>query len=483
MSNPNNSIVQPHQDQGWGVSILSGPEDWQIVQRDADDRATISWSGAWTPNPALGVMGGAGGRVQVRLVREDTGRPLGTDFDWRDAETKDDGNWNATVQGVPAGGLYRLETRLNPKDNKLGEWSIRGDTRHFLGVGDIWILAGQSNASGYGRSPYLEGPELGIHVLRADGHWALASHPLHDGTDSILRASLENYNNGHSPFLHFARILKGELRIPIGLLPTALGGSELSAWDPVHGRLFENLRVWLTCAGGKARGMVWYQGESDTESGKAESYLERFMSAAMGWRRNLGLPDLPILTVQLGRYLSAHPGNEDVYWSLVREAQRRAARELENVTVVPALDLGLDDAIHLSSAANLVLGERLAASALGSVYHKNWSYQSPEPLEAKLDSDHSVHIRFTHVASRLDTSDAGANPFRARDESGEIPIVKVVYYHRDCVRLVFGRSLQGNVWVSCGAGENPEDLPVDVERRLPILAFHDYEIPNQSSGA
>lgn len=465
----------------WGAFIGSGPDDWRILQQDGNGHAKMSVSGSWAPKDSMGLLGSTGGTVEMRLVREDTGAPVSDGLDWRSTDTTSDGRWSGGMEAIPAGGPYRLETRFNPKGNKLGEWSLRGDMRHFLGVGDIWLIAGQSNASGYGRSPYHDPPELGLHMLRHGGGWALASHPLSDSTGSAFPASRENYNTGHSPFLHFARALKRELHHPIGLLPAALGGSPLEAWHPERGPLFANLKAMAAHAGGRVRGLVWYQGETDAEPGKAGDYLERFLASAKGWRKGLDLPDLPILTVQLARYRSGNPGEEDREWSQVREAQRQAALQGDGIFVVPALDLPLDDTIHIGTAGNMVLGERLARCALGAVYGpglqagktgKSRDWRAPDLAEAALEGPQVVRLRFAHVSSRLDTHDPKAEPFRAEDADGPLPIEKVVFFHRDSVKLFLARIPRGAVRVSCGYGEDPDTLPVDVERQMPVLAFH-----------
>ena len=455
----------------WGAFLDAGAEDWRIWQQDADGRARLDLAGRWAPKASMGLLGSAGGKVETRLVRVETGAPVSSGFDWQGMETAADGTWRGSL-AAPAGGLYRLETRFNPKGNKLGEWSLRGDLRRFLGVGDIWLIAGQSNASGYGRKAYREDPELGIHTLRAEGAWALAAHPLHDSTGSRFPASRENYNNGHSPFLRFAKQLRGELGYPIGLIPGALGGSPLSAWHPERGPLFRNLLDMARAAGGEVKGMVWYQGETDAEPGTAEDYLERFMASVTGWRKALARPDLPILTVQLARYRSERPGEEDLQWSQVREAQRQAALRDGRIFVMPALDLPLDDTIHIGTEGNATLGSRLADCALGAVYGKPVTWRAPDLEEAALDGDQAVRLRFGNVSSRLESLDPTANPYLVEDAEGPVPIAKVLYFHRDSVRLALARPVRGTVSAGCGYGENPAAMPVDVERLMPALAFH-----------
>jgi sialate O-acetylesterase len=468
-------------DEPWGAFIVDGPEDWRILQQDASGNATMPVSGRWAAKESMGLLGAAGGSVEIRLVREETGAPVNALLDWRAVETGTDGTWRGALGPVPSGGPYRLETRFNPKGNKLGEWSLRGDMRHFLGVGDLWIIAGQSNASGYGRAPYEDAPELGLHMLRHNGSWALASHPLSDATASIFPASRETYNPGHSPFLHFARALKRELRHPIGLLPAALGGSPLSDWHPERGALFANLKAMAARAGGRVKGIVWYQGETDAEPGKAGDYLARFLESAAGWREALEHPGLPIITVQLARYRSEKPGMEDREWSLVREAQRQAALRDPHVFTVPALDLPLDDTIHIGTSGNPILGARLAACALGGVYadpRKEW--RAPDLVEAMMDGPQTVRLRFAPVLSRLDTMDPGSKPFRVEDDEGPIGIQKILYFHRDSVKLFLANPPKGTARVSCGYGENPDTLPVDVERVMPVLAFHGIAVSGRA---
>jgi sialate O-acetylesterase len=456
----------------WGVCFDLAPQDWQVLQQDKNGLARFVLSGIWRAKAGILLSAVTGGSVQIRLVREQTGLPVSGDCDWRTVEASSDSTWQYEFMAIPAGGPYRLESRFNPKANKLGEWSLRGDMRHFIGVGDIWILAGQSNASGYGRGPYEDPPEIGLHILRQNGIWGLASHPLHDSTDTVFTASRETYNPGHSPFLHFARSLKRDLGYPIALLPAALGGSSLDAWQADGGLLFANLKTMVGKAGGKVKGMIWYQGESDAKSGQAEDYLERFLATVAGWRKALEQPNLPILTVQLGRYLSGNSDKADREWSLIREAQRQAANEISDLKVIPALDLGLDDTIHIGTAGNLILGERLARCALATVYGRSYAYQAPEPLSIVLTEDKILTLRFSHIYSRLDCLVPFAIPFRVEDANGLVPIEKIIYLQRDSVRLFLNRVMAGTIRVSCGYGENPDIMPMDMERQMPVLAFY-----------
>ena len=451
-----------------GALIDQGPSDWQILQQDASGHGTIALKGRWVHTDS--------GRVEVRLVREDTGIAV---RDWQPAQTAPEGTWTAQLTQIPAGGLYRLETRLNPKGNTAGEWSVRGDTRHFLGVGDLWIIAGQSNSAGYGRGPYHDPSELGVHLFRNSETWALATHPMNDSTDTKHPVNREGGNPAHSPYLHFGRVLLRELGHPIGLVQTSLGGSPLSAWNPAQGQavLYENMVQCAKKVGGKVRGVLWYQGESDTGTeADATSYAQRFSQAVAAWRTALGDPQLPVLTVQLNRVYQVADEGSHRRWTQVREAQRQVARTDKCVAVVPTFDLSLTDLIHTSPAGNMLIGERLARAALGLVHAKPVEYRAPDLQTATRVDDQTIELHFSPVTSRLDSIDLTSQGFRVEDEAGEVPVSQVIYPQDARAQLKLGRPLQGKAQVHGGWGYNPATVPMDMERVLPILGFYGAEV-------
>jgi hypothetical protein len=98
-------------------------------------------------------------------------------------------------------------------------------------------------------------------------------------------------------------------------------------------------------------------------------------------------------------------------------------------------------------------------------------WKAPDLVESALEAGQVVRLRFAPVISRLASHDFSAAPFRVEDAEGEVPIAKVVYFHRDSVKLFLARPPRGRALVSCGHGEDPDALPMDVERQLPVLAF------------
>lgn len=450
-----------------GVIVEEGLSDWQIVQQD-EGIGVVRLQGRWIAQVK--------GEVEVRVAMEDTGISV---VDWAKAETREDGHWQA-VLNVPTGGLYRLETRLRTAENLAGEWSPRGDMRHFWGVGDVWVIAGQSNSAGYGRGPYEDAAELGVHLFRNNEQWALASHPMNDSTATRHAVNREAANPGHSPYLQFGRLLKRELGYPIGLVQTALGGSPLVRWNPKEqgdSDLFDNMVRCVGLAGGRARGILWYQGESDAGTDEqATSYEQRFADAVGAWREALADNALPVLTVQLNRVYGRSEPEADKYWTQVREAQRQVARKIQHIAVVPTFDLPLSDLIHTSPAGNMLLGDRLARAALGMVYANGASCRAPDIERAQRLTDDRIALHFAHVHSRVDCIDEAANCFKVEDEGGEVPIAEVRRPMNATIELVLTRALQGSAQVHGGWGTDPDTVPMDMERFVPILGFYGVKV-------
>ena len=446
-----------------GAIIEEGLNDWQIIQQDEKGLGIVELKGCW--------VGAPDSEVEIRVAAADTGASV---VDWQVADEHENGVWK-TALSVPAGGLYRLETRLRAVANTAGEWSPRGDMRHFWGVGDLWVIAGQSNSAGYGRGPYEDPPEMGVHLFRNSETWALASHPMNESTQTQHPINREGCNPGHSPYLQFGRLLQRARNYPIGLVQTSLGGSPLTRWNPREegpAELFDNM-VQCVQKVGSARGILWYQGESDADSqANADTYEKRFGDAVAAWREAFNNAHLPVLTVQLNRVYGRDEAEPNTWWTQIRQAQRVVAQTVKHVAVVPTLDLPLSDGIHTSPAGNMLLGERLARAALDAVYGCGSDHRAPDIESAQRVEDRRIILRFANVQSRMDSIDANANCFRVEDDEGEVGI-KAVHIPMDTtLELILSRPLTGGAHVHGAWGTNPETAPMDMERFVPMLGFH-----------
>ena len=452
-----------------GARIDGGVAPFQIVQQDKDGYGRMSFHGRCQYETSPGI-------VQLRIVREDDGSVAAGSTDWQEADAQEGSSWSHTFTLVPAGGLYRVETR-SVIDRNNAEWSPHGDTVHHIGVGDLWIIAGQSNAAGYGRGPVQDPPQLGVHILKNDETWDIAAHPLNDTTRNH-HPNLEGANPGHSAYLRFAKDLHAVLGFPIGLIQTSLGGSPLSEWNPMENLeapLYRNLMHCVELAGIQVRGMVWYQGESDCSASLAPTYRERFEQFIHSLRDDLKQPDLAVIVAQLNRYTGTLDSEGHRGWSLIREAQRQAV-SLGRVAVVPTTDLSISDLIHTSSDGNLVLGSRKARAALGTVYGRDIPWRAADIFRAEQLDATTLDLVFQQVQNRLAFLGPGENDFTVEDDEGFVPVTTATTPSRNTVRLGLGRATTGAVRVHGAFGAFPTAMLRDAESNQPALGFYDVAV-------
>ena len=344
-------------------------------------------------------------------------------------------------------------------------------------MGDVFVIAGQSNAAGRAKNPVADDPELGVHVLRTSAAWELATHPLGETTNAVHVGHYENHNPGHSPWLHFAKRLKKELGYPIGLVPAAYGGAPLRWWNPEeNGSLFTNMLEMLADYNIRPKAVLWYQGEAEGYENSADTYLERFASLVRHAREALKAPELPFITVQLNRCFENPNEALDRQWCMVREAQRQAMVTLQNVATVPANDLAMYDFIHNASESNLVVGERCARAALAVCYGRDADWMAPEPKVVTQTAPDTIEVRFSRIRNWVNPFGVPAAqlPFTAEDEAG-LAQPKSYDTGNDSITVTFERALSGSVRLHGAWRMNPGPaIPCDC-MRMPMLSF--YGVP------
>lgn len=453
----------------YGAVIEQGPQDWQILQQK-DGKTDIHLAGQWYLDETTGQE-----CVFARVVDENSSATV---IGWTQGEVLEDRRWTLTLKDVPAGGLYRIDTCLRHEGDML-EWAIRGDSIHHVGVGDLYVVAGQSNAAGFGRDPIYDPPELGVHLLKNKGRWDLASHPINDSTDTLHPVNRDRANSAHSPYIQFAKQLKRQLGYPVGLIQASRGGSALASWNPDEGgELYDNMVGKIKQCGGSIKGILWYQGCTDAGNGRHADYGQRFAIIVERLRSDLSDPALPFLTVQLNRYVADFEEDRDAGWGTVREAQRTAARSIGQVFVAPALDLGLGDSIHNRASSNMALGERLARLALHHLYGIRSYCDAPDIVEAAVVGDRAIALTFAPVFGALGTYLLPADelPFTVKDMEDEIRIAKYKVEQRRLI-LELERPIRGQATVSCAAERNPKGLmPYDSGSMLPLLSFYEMSV-------
>lgn len=381
---------------GRDLRITRGVKDDQVLQRTAEDRAHVSMSGV-----ASGVNGQS---IEARVTRENM---VVEGLDWFSIAKVESGEWTGEVQGIPTGGPYRIEVR------------IAGSSHSFIVnnvlVGDLWVLGGQSNMQGCGNLVAVEQPHPLVHSFDLKDCWLLAADPLHRFVDAVDRAHWDGVEGraerkdgvkrwrGAGLGLPFAVEMVRRTGVPIGLIPCAHGGSSMEQWDPglkdqggdsLYGAMLRRVHA----AGGKVTGILWYQGESDTKPHLAPLFQERFQHFILSIRRDLNQPRLFFYFVQLARFVTTNERQDDDAWNLVQESQRKVATSLPDTGMVAAIDVELDDIIHVGTQGLKRLGARLANLACRELFSDLESCrelkQGPRPLSVALEND--VHAKGTN---------------------------------------------------------------------------------------
>jgi hypothetical protein len=234
-----------------------------------------------------------------------------------------------------------------------------------------YILAGQSNMSGRGLiddlTPTERAADPTIRLYGNDGRWRVAAEPLDAAQDQVDAVS-EDRIAAVGPGLFFARALRAGGGGPVALVPCAKGGSSIGRWKPGGGRetLYGSCLARAREAGGGIAGLVWYQGETDAEKTDAgPAWRTAFEALVKSLRHDLGGERLPIVLVQLADAPAQKPGDKPYpSWTAIQAAQ--AAPVDACVAMVSAKGLGKrEDDLHLTTAAQRVLGAKLAEAMRG----------------------------------------------------------------------------------------------------------------------
>jgi type 1 glutamine amidotransferase len=275
--------------------------------------------------------------------------------------------------GVPVGGPYTIFYTVDIKGAK---------TSYTIGpvfVGDLWVLAGQSNMEGVGNLINVTPPHPKVMLLGMDGKWGQAEEPLHwliDSPDPVHSGDPKNRaeraaqahksrTRGAGLGLPFAVAMVESTGVPVGLVACAHGGTSMEQWNPAKkeqggASLYGSMLRQVKLAGGKVKGVLWYQGESDANPNASKVFARVFSDFITTVRSDFGQPELPFYYVQIGRFVR---GGDPKDWNAVQEAQRVIPERVANTAVISVIDLELDDLIHVGTQGTKRAGQRLARIA------------------------------------------------------------------------------------------------------------------------
>ena len=135
------------------------------------------------------------------------------------------------------------------------------------------------------------------------------------------------------------------------------------------------------------RGVIWYQGESN--SGQPAAYEKLLPALIADWRQVWGA-ELPFLFVQLAPHRNTPPA--------FREAQQRIWQQTPNTAMVVTIDVG--DAANIHPTRKRPVGERLALAARALSYGEQVEYSGPLFAGLRFENNKAI-VSLTHVGGGL----------------------------------------------------------------------------------
>ena len=105
---------------------------------------------------------------------------------------------------------------------------------------------------------------------------------------------------------------------------------------------------------GDIAGILWHQGEADSDPAKVATYGDRFSTLAAHLRKELNAPQAPVVMGELGRFRPASKAFNDALPSISQKVPGCGLATAENLK-----DKG--DKLHFDAPSLRTFGERYAA--------------------------------------------------------------------------------------------------------------------------
>jgi sialate O-acetylesterase len=380
----------------------------------------------------------------------------------RATTTNDLGQWSVYLPPGAAGGPFQLTIK--------GSNTI---TLEDVLAGDVWIASGQSNMEFQMRRASTAATDLPkaansrIRLMIVDN--AFSDYPKTDLIGTAWTASTpESAKDFSAVAWYFAREIEEREHVPVGVIDSTWGGTVAEAWTsltalgedaalaPVFAArghmtdreataLLEETARARVMNGARAqgkpepqfpwhpslvmwgpamlynamiapltpfpiRGVIWYQGESNSALERAPIYERLFRTLIEDWRKQWQIGDFPFLYVQLANFKS----KPLEVWAPIREAQRRTL-ELRNTGMAVTIDIGNPDDVHPTD--KLTVGRRLALAARAISYGEQLEYSGPLYRQVTPEGN-SLRVWFDHAAG-LEAKGGALTGFEVAGEDGQ----------------------------------------------------------------
>jgi sialate O-acetylesterase len=162
------------------------------------------------------------------------------------------------------------------------------------------------------------------------------------------------------------------------------------------------------------RGVIWYQGEQNSDRGY--QYRKILPVMIQDWRNLFQQPDLPFYVAGLPAFQPRQPAPTDDGWADLRESQALTVASVPHTCLAVTIDTGEADNIHPKEKKPV--GDRLAACALSDAYGR--SVVTSGPTLASVDRlPNALRLHFTHVDGGLVVKGDTLGEFSVAGEDGQ----------------------------------------------------------------
>lgn len=360
------------------------------------------------------------------------------------------GKWRITLDPMQAGGPYHMtvagSNTLNFEDVLFGDiWFCSGQSNMAWSVSLSNNAAVEIASANYPQIRLISVPQVGTQEPQEnfEGQWTTCS------PESVANFSAVGY--------FFGRRIHQSTGVPIGLVDNAWGGSSVEAWinqetlaasgqfedllryrnaavkdytEQVHQQKMDNyqakLAEWQADKKGRKprmprdprynqhrpgniyngvlyptigygmKGMIWYQGESN--SGRPEEYRSLFPFFINETRKLWNQGDFPFYWVQLADFKAESADPQASSWAMLREAQTMTLDAVANSGQAVIIDVGEGRDIHPRDKQSVAT--RLVRHALANDYGYDLPHQSPR-FKSMTAEGNKVRLQFNHIDQGL----------------------------------------------------------------------------------
>ncbi|WP_247236998.1 sialate O-acetylesterase [Telluribacter sp. SYSU D00476] len=360
-----------------GQVSINYPKNREVFQRDKNNSATIYIAGSYSE---------AADRVEAQLVPVQGGNHSG----WITIQNNPQGgqfygslDWS--------GGWYTLEVRMWRGGQQVGSASLSR-----VGIGEVFLIAGQSNAQGY----------QGYGARGAgDDRVNTINYYNNDGpNDNLPEPEFSHLNDnsfisprGNSAW-SWGRLgdqLANRLGVPILFYNAAWYGTSIKNWrDSIHGTAYgvfdgspypqgmpyANLRLamqyYVPLTG--VRGVLWHQGESDTYTNTSASTYANDLRTVIEQSRNESGKNLSWVIARVS-YFPLGGGTS----GQVIQGQNNVASSVPNTFYGPETDNipnhHRSDGIHFANEGLVILGDMWNNALNDDFFNRSEPYKA-QPL-------------------------------------------------------------------------------------------------------